>query len=48
MKILPKKKKGPRNKEFGSSKHGASFSKEEWYILQWIFHEQVDIRHGSI
>ncbi|XP_052291271.1 uncharacterized protein LOC112496029 [Citrus sinensis] len=42
------KKKGRRNKEFGLSKHGASFSEEEWYILQYIFHEQLDKRYGSI
>ena len=31
------KKKGCRKKEFDLSKHGTSFSEEEWYNLQYIF-----------
>lgn len=42
------KKRGRRNKEFGSSKHGAPFSEEEWYILQYCFHEQLDKRYEDI
>ena len=42
------KKRSRRDKEFGLFEHRAFFSEEEWYILQYIFHEQLDERGVSI